>query len=98
MGYFLLSLALVGIGYLVWHQMKQNELAKFFIEQRCEQVNVQIVSIARNGFQLKKHQGKWQIISKYDFEFSANGIDCHQGFAILQGMRIKEIYMPAYPM
>ncbi len=88
----------IAIGCGIWQQMRQNELAKCHIENRCEQVNVQIVSIARNGFKLIKPEGRWKVVTKYDFEFSVNGTDCYQGFAIMKGMHLQTIHMPAYPL
>ncbi len=92
----LLVIAFIAAGF--WWQSKQSEIAKRAIERRCERVNVQIISIARNKHKLIKTPHGWQLITRYQFEFSANGLDCHQGFLDMKGRQIKEIFMPAYPM
>lgn len=91
-------LCIAFIATAFWHQRKQSELAKQAITHRCEQVNVQLITIARNQSRLKRYNGRFKFITRYDFEFSVNGINCYQGYALMKGMHLQEIHMPAYPI
>ncbi len=81
-----------------WQQRRQSEFAKRFIQQRCETVDVQLLSIARGSQTYGWPKGPINIQTRYYFEFSANGADCFQGHAVMKGMRLQEIYMPPYPV
>ncbi|NGN99760.1 DUF3301 domain-containing protein [Grimontia sp. S25] len=94
--FWILLIAIVAS--LFWQQRRQSELAKNYIVRRCQQTNVQLISIARGSHSFGRPKGPLDIQTRYYFEFSVNGLDCYQGYAVMKGMRIKEIYMPAYPV
>ncbi|CZF78026.1 hypothetical protein RN22_21315 [Grimontia sp. AD028] len=94
--FWILLIAIVAS--LFWQQRRQSELAKNYIVRRCQQTNVQLISIARGSHSFGWPKGPLDIQTRYYFEFSVNGLDCYQGYAVMKGMRIKEIYMPAYPV
>ncbi|WP_325891861.1 DUF3301 domain-containing protein [Grimontia sp. NTOU-MAR1] len=94
--FWILLIAIVAS--LFWQQRRQSELAKNYIARRCQQTNVQLISIARGSHFFGWPKGPLDIQTRYYFEFSVNGLDCYQGYAVMKGMRIKEIYMPAYPV
>ncbi|MDD1795233.1 DUF3301 domain-containing protein [Enterovibrio makurazakiensis] len=83
---------------LFWQQRRQSELAKQFIQRRCQQIEVQLISIARGSHRFGWPKGPLNIQTRYYFEFSVNGIDCYQGYATMRGMRLQDVYMPAYPI
>ncbi|CZF85071.1 hypothetical protein GCE9029_04793 [Grimontia celer] len=91
-------LLIATVASLFWQQRRQSELAKNYIVRRCQQTNVQLISIARGSHSFGWPKGPLDIQTRYYFEFSVNGLDCYQGYAVMKGMRIKEIYMPAYPV
>lgn len=83
--------------YLFWQQRRQSELARLQVERRCQQVNVQLVSFARGNYKFRLPPEPL-VQTHYLFEFSVNGIDCYQGYATMQGLRLVTINMPAYPL
>lgn len=97
-GDLLWILVIALVASLFWQQRRQSELAKHYIQQRCRQTQLQLISIARGSHSLGWPKGPLNIQTRYYFEFSVNGLDCYQGYAVMQGMRVKEIYMPAYPI
>lgn len=95
----LLWLLLIAVAAtLFWQQRRQSEIAKQFIQQRCQNTGVQLLSIARGSHDFNWPKGPFQIQTRYFFEFSVNGIDCYEGYAVMKGMRLKEVHMPAYPI
>lgn len=91
-------LLIVVAACLFWQQRRQSEIAKQFIQQRCQQTAVQLLSIARGSHDFNLPKGPFHVQTHYYFEFSANGLDCYQGYAVMKGMRLQELYMPAYPI
>ncbi len=91
-------IAIAVVASLFWQQRRQSELAKQYINHRCQQVGVQLVSIARGSHTFGWPKGPLNIQTRYFFEFSVNGLDCYQGYAVMKGMRLQEVFMPAYPM
>lgn len=89
---------LTALAGLFWQQRRQSELARGYIQRRCQQVDVQLLSIARGNHSFGWPKGPLNIQTRYYFEFSVNGLDCYQGYAVMKGMRIQEVYMPAYPV
>lgn len=83
---------------IFWQQRRQSELAKRFIQERCERVNVQLISTSRGSQTYGWPKGPLNIQTRYLFEFSVNGQDCYQGHAVMKGMFLREIYMPPYPI
>ncbi|MDD1783771.1 DUF3301 domain-containing protein [Enterovibrio sp. ZSDZ35] len=90
--------AITAIGALFWQQRSQTEIARQHIQRRCQQVDVQLLSIARGSHSFGWPKGPLNIQTRYYFEFSVNGLDCYQGYAVMKGKRIQEVYMPAYPV
>lgn len=81
-----------------WQQRRQSEIAKQFIQHRCQHVDVQLISFSRGKYDFGWPKGPVCIKTQYIFEFSPNGIDCYQGHALMNGMRLQEVYMPPYPI
>ncbi|OAN14012.1 hypothetical protein A3K86_12430 [Photobacterium jeanii] len=84
-------------GFLFWQQRRQTELAQRFIEQRCERLGLQLLSIARGSHQLRDDT-KWNWHTVYWFEFSANGQDYYQGYIIMKGFRPQRFHVPPHHM
>ncbi len=96
MGYLLLILIVAVVLWAFWLQGQQTERVKLLIDQRCQQVNVQMLSVARERYSVR-----WSpllIQTHYHFEFSANGDDCYQGHAVMSGLRVQSITMQPYPV
>ena len=92
-------LALSCFGYLFWQQRRQTEFAQRFIEQRCEHLGLQLLSIARGSHRLKDNQGRrWHWHTVYWFEFSASGHDAYRGYVVMKGFRPQQFYVPPHRM
>ncbi|UIP28500.1 DUF3301 domain-containing protein [Photobacterium sp. TLY01] len=91
-------LALAILGYLFWQQRRQSELAQQFITQRCQQLGLQVLSVARGSHRLKDDAGNWCWQTLYLFEFSADGADAYQGSATFKGLRPVQFYVPPHHM
>lgn len=95
----LLSILLLSFGcFLFWQQRRQSELAKAAITRKCEQLELQMVSVAFGGHKLKTPQGNWRWHTVYDFEFSALGDDCYQGQLTMVGFRPMQFHLPPHRM
>ena len=83
---------------LFWRQQQQNEIARKHIERRCEQLNLQLISIARGEHKFTWLIAPFSVTTRYYFEFSVSGMDCFQGYVSMRGNRAQEMYIPPYPM
>ncbi|MGO1296821.1 MAG: DUF3301 domain-containing protein [Vibrio sp.] len=93
----LFGILLIGIvGFLFWQQRRQSEIARQIIEQKCAQLNLQVVSVAFGHHRLRTPAGRWGWNSTYLFEFSALGDDCYQGRLIMTGFRARQVYIPPH--
>lgn len=84
--------------FLFWQQRRQSELAKAAITRKCEQLELQMVSVAFGGHKIKTPQGKWRWHTTYEFEFSALGDDCYQGQLTMIGFRPMQFHLPPHRM
>lgn len=94
LGIMLLAL----VSYLFWQQRRQAELAQQCIHQRCEQLGLQLLSIARGNHRVKDLKGRWYWHTVYWFEFSADGVDAYQGYMIMKGFRAAGFHIPPHRM
>lgn len=95
----LLGILLLALfGYLYWQQRRQTEFAQRFIEQRCEHLGLQLLSIARGAHKMKDQQGRWHWHTVYVFEFSVNGADAYQGHVVMEGFRPSQFQVPPHRM
>ncbi|PMH41110.1 hypothetical protein BCU68_05360 [Vibrio sp. 10N.286.49.B3] len=92
----ILLLSLVCFAF--WQQRRQSELAKMAITRKCEQLELQLVSIAFSGHKFKTKSGKWRWHTQYHFEFSALGDDCYQGEMTMLGFRPAHFNLPPHRM
>lgn len=84
------------IAALFWQQRKQTEYGQSYIRQRCKQLNLQLLSIARGNHAVRRENGKMKWQTTYFFEFSADGSDAYQGYAVLEGFRLKRFHVPPH--
>ncbi|HIF9074094.1 TPA: DUF3301 domain-containing protein [Photobacterium damselae] len=84
--------------FLFFQQRKQTELAQQFVEQRCNTMGLQLLSVARGSHKLKDHNDEWGWRTLYHFEFSTNGIDHYQGFIEMKRFRASYFYLPPHHM
>ena len=92
-------LAILGVAFgffLFWQQRRQSELAKSAIAKRCEQLNLQLLSVSFGAHRIKTPEGNWKWHSAYLFEFSALGDDCYQANLIMRGFRPARFNIPPY--
>jgi hypothetical protein len=92
-------LAILGLGllcFLFWQQRKQSEVAKYHIKKKCDELNLQLVSVAFHGHKLRDNSGKWHWHTHYYFEFSALGDDCYQGRLKMVGFYPVNFHLPPH--
>ncbi|UUM29894.1 DUF3301 domain-containing protein [Vibrio japonicus] len=97
-GDLLAILILALVCFLFWQQRRQAELAKLIASRKCEQLNLQLISVALKGHKMKTPDGLWRWHSIYQFEFSSLGDDCYQGTLIMQGFHLAKINIPPHRM
>lgn len=91
-------LALALVCFVFWQQRRQAELAKGIAARKCEQMELQLISVALKGHKLKTPDGSWRWHSVYQFEFSSLGDDCYQGTLIMQGFHLAKFDLPPHRM
>ncbi|WP_158105022.1 DUF3301 domain-containing protein [Vibrio vulnificus] len=84
--------------FLFWQQRRQSELAKAAIAHKCDQLELQLISVAFGGHKLKTPEGSWRWHTVYLFEFSALGDDCYQGQLMMTGFRPLNFFLPPHRM
>ncbi len=93
----LLGILLVAIiAFLFWQQRQQTELAQYFIEQRCKNMGLQLLSFARGKHKLKDRHGEWGWRTVFIFEFSADGHDAYQGYLEMKRLRASHFFIPPH--
>lgn len=94
-------LAILGLSFaclLFWQQRRQSELAKAAVAKRCEQLDLQLVSVSFGAHRFKTPEGNFKWHTAYNFEFSALGDDCYQANLIMRGFRPVRFNIPPYRM
>lgn len=84
--------------FLFWQQRRQSEIAKTSVARRCEQLEIQLLSVAFKRHGLKKIDGRLRWYTQYEFEFSAIGDDYYQAHLIMFGFHIGQYSIPPYRM
>lgn len=92
---FLLLIVLF-IGMFFWRQRQQTEYVQKVIEHRCHLLGLQVLSVSRGAYRTKDHEGHIGLFSLYHFEFSADGADAYQGYAIVKGHQVRHFYLPPH--
>ncbi|MGF1739536.1 DUF3301 domain-containing protein [Vibrio profundum] len=91
-----IMLGIIVIGGVFLKQRRQSEVAKRLIAVKCQQLDVQLISVALNRHQFRDANGKFVWNTSYQFEFSSLGDDCYQGELILQGNRAVTFNVPLH--
>ncbi len=93
----LLTIVAVSLAcWLFWQQRRQAEIAKAAIDSRCQQLDLQLVSVAFGAHKLKTPDGRWRFHTIYHFEFSALGDDCYQGKLTMLGFKPAGFHLPPH--
>ncbi|MDA9556205.1 DUF3301 domain-containing protein [Vibrio sp.] len=98
MGELLAILGLSFLAFLFLQHRKQAELAKKAITKRCNELGLQLLSVALYRYRFKLPNGQWHLHAVYQFEFSAQGDDSYIGTVTLTGFRIGSFVIPPYRM
>jgi hypothetical protein len=79
-----------------WRVREIAEKAKSYLNQYCDEHDLQFIAVARHKTQLTTVKGKldWRCI--FRFEFSSNGEDAYVGTLTMEGLNITKTDMPAY--
>jgi hypothetical protein len=92
-----LGLIFFCIGWHFIHQRKLAESARRFVENYCEEHQIQFISIAKIKARMvfdKKQGMTWK--NHYQFEFSGDRESKYEGILIIQGNKVQNIEMPIY--
>jgi hypothetical protein len=93
-------IALLIAAYLYWRHAQQIKEAAFAAARRqCRHCEVQMLDdyIALSRCYLERDKtGKFRILRRFTFEFSATGEDRYQGVCLMKGTNVVAIEMPAY--
>ncbi|SDH67493.1 Protein of unknown function [Vibrio xiamenensis] len=93
----LLAILAVSFGCLLfWQQRRQAEIAKAAIARKCQQLELQLVSVALGSHKLKTPEGLWRFHTVYQFEFSSLGDDCYQGKLTMLGFKPVSFDLPPH--
>ncbi len=94
MSELLFILCLVAFCSFFWQQRKHAELAKQLINKRCEQLDLQLISIARKEISLKPG-GNFLSVT-FEFEFSSDNENKYIGMLTLKGGQSYQFTIPPY--
>ncbi len=92
-------IAILGVSFacfLFWQQRKQSELAKAAIVKKCQQLDLQLLSVSFGAHRLRTPEGKMKWHTVYRFEFSALGNDYYQANLIMTSFRPIRFNIPPY--
>ena len=93
----LLLAVLLVVCWFFWQLRKMAELAKLKSSERCEELNLQLLNIARTEVApARDPQGHLCLKAVYQFEFSSNGEDSYLGTLVLTGEQVMKIDFPPY--
>ncbi|WP_354623430.1 DUF3301 domain-containing protein [Psychromonas sp. MME2] len=82
------------IAILIWKLRQQSEYAKELITQHCYKLDLQLLSVARSGFNFKL--GEQFLQASFVFEFSSDNDNNYQGVLFLTGLRTARFKLPVY--
>ncbi len=94
-------LAILGLCFacfLFWQQRRQSEIAKAQIARKCDQLELQLLSVSFGQHQWKTRDGRWMWHTIYHFEFSALGDDCYQATLEMRGFTPMRFFIPPHRM
>ncbi|GAA5136595.1 DUF3301 domain-containing protein [Thalassotalea piscium] len=93
--YLLLIVCLI-FWYFIYLR-KVAETARFHAQKYCEKEDLQFIAIARisNRLNFTKRSGLYWV-TKFEFEFSGDGVSQYQGVITLDGYKLRDIFLPPY--
>lgn len=94
----LLLLALMG---WFWRGRGVRELALQHAQQRCRTEGLQLLDahVAFAGWRwLACADERRRLVRRYDFEFSATGVERRSGWLAMYGRRLVRLELPPYPV
>jgi hypothetical protein len=88
-------LALAMLTALLWHRnLACREFANKIAAETCRRAEAQIldgtVAFARYRAGRDTH-GTWALMRTYVFDYTHDGVDRHQGFVVLRGLRLEAV-------
>jgi len=78
----------------IWKLRQQSEIAKEIITPHCQQLDLQLLSVARSSFYLKP--GIRFLEASFVFEFSSDNDNSYQGKVFLLKGRKPRFELPPY--
>ncbi len=84
--------------FLFWQQRRQSELAKAHVARKCDQLDLQLLSVSFGAHKWKTSDGRWLWHTVYHFEFSALGDDYYQGKLEMRGFIPMKFHLPPHRM
>ena len=92
----IMLLFVVAIALLFWRFRAIAEIANNHLTEYCERQNLQLLSVARCSTKVSSYRGKLDLHSEFAFEFSGTGEDSYKGILTMAGLKILDLYTPAY--
>lgn len=89
-------LVVLGIMFLFWRFRAIAEVANSHLAEYCERQNLQLLSVGRIKTRIGSYRGKLDLHSEFAFEFSGTGEDSYSGTLSMAGLKILDLYTPAY--
>lgn len=91
-----LLMAIVVIAIQFWRIRAISEHAKLYLQQYCQQQQLQLISVARSKTRFARTAGRLDWYNEFEFEFSSTGDDRYQGRLSMSGLKVLETDLPAY--
>lgn len=92
----LLFVIIVLLAVQFWRLRSISEFAKTYLEEYCEQQDLQLISVARKKTKLTSVYGKIDFGCTYEFEFSGNGEDSYTGVLEIKGTTVVATRLPPF--
>lgn len=89
-------LVIIVVAFQFWRIRAITEFVNVYMSKYCEQMNLQLLTVARNKTGLTIHRGKLDWKTQFLFEFSSDGSNKYQGTVDLKGMQVGQIYLPPH--
>ncbi len=96
LGDIVVLLIVLVIAFQFWRVREIAEAAKSYVNQYCDEHDLQFIAVARHKTRLTTVKGKLDWRCVFRFEFSSNGEDAYTGTLTMDGLNITKTDVPAY--
>ncbi|HBR97703.1 MAG TPA: DUF3301 domain-containing protein [Gammaproteobacteria bacterium] len=92
----LLMIALGSVAYFWWSSAGVHERVMHTAKLACQKADMQLLdaTVALRKLRLQRdEQGRLRLARLYEFEFSHNGLDRHEGYIVTLAERIYQVHL-----